>query len=139
MNPQLNLPESKQSSHTITPPASTPVGAPASNMITIDQFLNLVQLRTAKVLHAEDIPGKDKLYKLTLQVGEETRILVAGVKAWYAKEDLVGKTIAIVSNLQPKRLGGIESQGMLLAALDDEGKFSLLVCERPVKSGVEVR
>lgn len=134
MDAQLNLPKSQQASHTITPPAPQ-----ASNMITIDQFMNLVQLRTAKIVHVEDIPNKDKLYKLTLEVGNETRTLVAGVKVWYAKEDLLGKTIAIVANLEPKKLGGVESQGMLLAALDNEGKFSLLVAEREVKSGTEVR
>ena len=105
----------------------------------MDQFINLVQLRTAKVVNAEDIPGKDKLYKLTLEVGNETRTLVAGVKLWYAKEDLIGKTIPILANLEPKKLGGVLSQGMILAALDDEGKFSLLVAERAVKSSAEVR
>lgn len=141
MDAQLNLPKMQQSSHIITPPVSANT-APAStttNTITIDQFINLVQLRTAKVVQVEDIPNKDKLYKLTLEVGSETRTLVAGVKAWYQKEDLLGKTIAIVANLTPKKLGGVTSQGMLLAALDDEGKFSLLVCERDVKSGADVR
>ena len=107
--------------------------------IGIDQFLNLVQLRTAKVVKVENIPNKDKLYQLTLEVGSETRTLVAGIKQWYSPEELVGKTICIVANLEPKKLGGVISQGMLLAALDDEGKFSLLVAEKPVKSGTDVR
>ncbi len=145
MNHEPKLSESPSVNHTSQPPLSnSPNPAPAapataSSTISIDSFLNLVKLKTAKVVNAEDIPGKDKLYKLTLEVGSETRTLVAGIKQWYSKEELVGKTIAIVANLEPKKLGGIVSEGMLLAALDDEGKFSLLVAEKPVKSGAEVR
>lgn len=101
--------------------------------------MNLVQLKTAKVVRVDIIPNKDKLYQLTLEVGTETRTIVSGIRPWYTPEDLLGKTIAIVANLEPKKLGGVLSQGMLLAALDDEGKFSLLIAERPVKSGAEVR
>ena len=107
--------------------------------ITIDQFLNLVKLKTAKVVKVEDIPGKDKLYHLTIEVGEETRSLVAGIKEWYAPEEILGKTIVLVANLEPKKLGGVLSQGMLLGVLDDEGNFSLMIAEKPVKSGTEVR
>lgn len=140
MEPQLNLSESQQSSHTITPPAPTHTGAPASNLITIDQFLNLIQLRTAKIVAVERIPSKDKLLKLTLEVGNETRTIVSGIRTFFPDENvLVGKMIAIVANLEPKKLGGVLSEGMLLAALDDEGKFSLLVAENDVKSGAEVR
>lgn len=140
MEPQLNLSESQQSSHTITPPAPTSSSVPASNLITIDQFLNLIQLRTAKIVHVEKIPNKDKLLKLTLQVGNETRTIVSGIRTFFPDENvLVGKMIAIVANLEPKKLGGVVSEGMLLAALDDEGKFSLLVAENDVKSGAEVR
>ncbi len=140
MNPQLNLPESKQSSHTLTPPANVQPVERASNTITIDQFLNLVQLRTAKIVHVERIPNKDKLLKLTLELGNETRTIVSGIRTYFPDEQvLVGKMIAIVANLEPKKLGGVESQGMLLAALDNEGKFSLLTAENEVKSGAEVR
>ena len=140
MNPQLNLSESQHVSHTLTPPAPTHTGAPASNLITIDQFLNLVQLRTAKIVAVERIPNKDKLLKLTLEVGNETRTIVSGIRTFFPDENvLVGKMIAIVANLEPKKLGGVVSEGMLLAALDDEGKFSLLVAENDVKSGAEVR
>lgn len=135
MEPQLNLPETQQASHTLTPPAPK-----ASNTITIDQFMNLVQLRTARVVHVEAIPQKDRLYKITVEMGNETRTIVSGIREWYPDpEELVGKMVAIVVNLAPKKLGGIESQGMLLAALDNEGKFSLLTAEREVKSGAEVR
>lgn len=107
--------------------------------ITIDTFMNTVELRTAKVISAVPVANKDKLYQLTVEVGNETRTIVSGIRQWYSPEELVGKTICIVANLEPKKLGGVLSQGMILAALDDEGKFSLLVAEKPVKSGAEVR
>jgi methionyl-tRNA synthetase len=132
MNEQPHLPKPNDASQ------ANPSLA-VNTTITIDQFINLVKLKTAKVVEVNDIPGKDKLYQLTIEVGNETRSLVAGIKMWYKPEELVGKTIAIVSNLEPKKLGGVVSQGMLLAALDDEGKFSLLVAEKPVKSGTVVR
>ncbi len=130
MDNQLHAAESHDVSHTSQPPAT----------ITLDQFLNLVKLRTAKVVGVETIPNKDRLYKVTVEMGSETRTIVSGIREWYPNpEELIGKMVAIVSNLEPKKLGGVESQGMLLAALDDEGKFSLLVAEREVKSGAEVR
>ncbi len=107
--------------------------------ISIEQFLNLVQLKTATIIEVDPVPGKDRLYQLKIEVGDETRTIVAGIKGLYSPEELMGKTIVIVSNLEPKKLGGIESQGMLLAAQDNEGKFSLVVCERPVKSGTIIR
>ena len=108
MESQLNFSESQQPSHTITPPAPASNAAAASNTITIDQFMNLVQLRTAKVVHVETIPNKDRLYKITVQVGTETRTIVSGIREWYPNpEELVGKMVAIVANLAPKKLGGI--------------------------------
>ncbi|MBI4043332.1 MAG: methionine--tRNA ligase subunit beta [Candidatus Diapherotrites archaeon] len=106
--------------------------------ITYDEFRK-IELRTARILEVEDIPGKDKLYKLSIEVGSEKRTLVAGIKQWYSKEELKGKMIVIVANLEPKTLGGIESQGMLLAVDDANGNFSLVVAERPIDSGAAVR
>ncbi len=123
MNDQLDSAEAKR------------VHAP----ITIDTFMNTLELRTAKVISAVAVPNKDKLYELKVEMGNETRTIVSGIRQWYAPEELVGKTICIVANLEPKKLGGVMSQGMILAALDDEGNFSLLVAERDVKSGAEVR
>lgn len=116
------------------PPQTTPP------TITIDQFLNTIQLRTAKIISVVAVPNKDKLYQIELEVGNEKRTIVSGIRGFYPNpEELVGKMIPILYNLEPKKLGGVMSQGMLLAALDDEGKFSLLVAEKPVKSGAEVR
>lgn len=133
MNSNLNLPESQEPRHETTSLNARP-------LITLPDFLNLIQLKTAKVVSAVPVPNKDKLYHLELEVGSERRTIVSGIREWYPNpEELVGKTIAILYNLEPKKLGGVMSQGMLLAALDDEGKFSLLVAEKPVKSGAEIR
>ena len=96
-----------------------------------------IDLRTAKILEVEEIDGKDKLYKLSLEVGKEKRILVAGIKEFYSKDELVGKTIILFANLEPKKFGEIESQGMLLAA-DKQGKPFLLTIEEETESGLKV-
>lgn len=91
-------------------------------MITFEQF-KAVELRVAKVLHAEQVEGSDKLLRLELDVGEEigNRQIVAGIGKAYALEDLVGTQIIIVANLEPRILMGLESQGMLLAASGPDG------------------
>jgi len=84
-------------------------------LITFDQVM-AVNLKTAVVLEAERIEGADKLLKLQIDLGGETRQLVAGIALHYQPEELVGKTIVVVANLKPAKLRGVESQGMLLAA-----------------------
>lgn len=75
------------------------------------------ELRTAKVLEVTEIPGADRLWKLRLDVGPAgEKEIVAGVKAFYTREQLLGKTIVIVANLEPSVIRGVESRGMLLAA-----------------------
>ena len=85
-----------------------------------------VQLRIAEIKEAEDHPNADKLYVLKIDLGQgEERQLVAGIKKKYEKEALIGKKIVIVSNLQPAVIRGVESQGMLLAASDEENTVVL--------------
>lgn len=105
-------------------------------MITFEEFQKL-DLRVAKIKKVEEIPGADKLWKLTIDVGEE-KTIVAGIKAVYSKEELVGKQIVVVNNLQPVKLRGVESNGMLLAA-DDNGRPILLTTDKSVKTGTKVR
>jgi methionyl-tRNA synthetase len=112
-------------------PSLTPAAAPApaaSDLIGIEEFQK-VKLRTGKVLSAERIAGADKLLKLTVDMGTETRTVVAGIALQYAPEAMVGRTIIVVANLKPAKLRGVESQGMLLAA-DLNGK--------PIVAGFEV-
>ncbi|HHH84801.1 MAG TPA: methionine--tRNA ligase subunit beta, partial [Firmicutes bacterium] len=96
--------------------------------ITYDDFAR-VQLRTGLIEKAEDIPGADKLYALTVRIGEEARTIAAGIKAWYKKEELAGKVVVVVTNLKPRKLRGIVSEGMLLAASTDKG-LSLITLDR---------
>ena len=101
-----------------------------------------LDLRTGKILKAEDIEGADKLYKLSVDLGKELgkRTLVAGIKPYYTKEQLKGKTCIIFTNLEPRVLRGIESQGMLLAAVnEDESKVFLLQPDGKIEEGGRVR
>ena len=109
---------------------------PAVPLVTIDQFAQ-IKLKTAKVLKAEKVEGADKLLKLQIEVGPETRQLIAGVAQFYTPEEIVGKTIVIVSNLQPAKIRGVESQGMLLAA--KSGKtLKLVTVDGDLPSGVDI-
>ena len=106
-----------------------------AEIISLTDFKK-TELKVAKILSVEDIAGKDRLYKLEIDVGEEKpRTLFAGIKQFYAKEQLVGKSIIVVANLQPRKIGALESQGMLLAAQAEDGSFALLTVEKAVKPG----
>lgn len=114
---------------------STPSQAPPT--ITIEDFMK-IDLRTANILAAEPVPNANKLLKLTVEMGEETRTLLAGIAEMYSPEELIGKQVIVVANLQPRKMRGIESQGMLLAA-DVDGQAILLQPETRVPSGSRVR
>ncbi len=87
-----------------------------------------LDLRVAEIEKVEDIDGADKLYKLSLDVGElGKRIICAGIKEYYKKKELVGKKIIYFSNLQPRKMRGIESQGMLLAASTEDDSSVVLI------------
>ena len=106
--------------------------------ISYEEFAKL-DIRTAKVLDAS--PLGEKLIKMELQVGEEKRTVVAGIRQWYKPEELVGKTIIIIFNLKPRKLLGVESQGMVLGVdgIDKGEGYTLLVPEKPVSHGLKVR
>ena len=90
-------------------------------MITIDDFLK-IDLRVAQVKFAERVKGADKLLRLEVDLGYEQRQILAGIAKAYDPEKLIGRKIVIVANLQPRKLRGLESQGMLLAAsLGEDG------------------
>lgn len=121
-------------------PAPEPPTQGATTMqdtITIDDFKRL-QIRIATVTAAEPVPKSTKLLKLTLDVGGETRTIVAGIAEDYAPDQLVGKQIPVLVNLQPALIRGIVSEGMMLAA-DVDGKAVLLHPDREVPSGSGVR
>jgi methionyl-tRNA synthetase len=101
-----------------------------------------IELRVGKIINVEDIEGADKLYKLTVDVGSEIgkRTICAGIKQHYKKDDLKGKKIILFINLAPRMMRGIESQGMLLAAVNnDESKVILISPEKDIEIGSRVR
>ncbi len=118
--------ESSQSSK-----SSGPTG-----VITIDDFRK-VQLRVAEVVSCSKVKGADKLLKLELNLGEETRQIVAGIAMYYAPEELVGKEIVVVYNLEPAVIRGVESNGMLLAAKDNNG-LTVLTVDRRITPGSRI-
>lgn len=105
--------------------------------ITYETFSQL-DLRIATVLEAREHPNANKLLLLKVQVGDVVKQIVAGIKAHYAPETLVGTQIVIVNNLEPAMLRGEESQGMLLAA-SDATSVVLLRPEKPISSGAKVK
>ena len=118
-------------------PAPTPAPA-GGDKISIDDFMK-IDLRVAKVLTAEKVPNSRKLVKMTIDVGTEQRTLVAGIAEAYEPEQLVGRTIAMVFNLKPAKLMGIESNGMVLAASPEGGKPTLVSFEGEIAPGTRVR
>ena len=121
---------------TATKPAAQPAAA-AVPQITIEDFQK-IQLKTATVLTAERVPRSEKLLKLHVDLGTEQRQIVAGIGKKYEPEALVGRRIVIVANLKPAKLMGIESQGMVLAAGDNEVQ-SLVTLLEDVSPGVKVK
>jgi methionyl-tRNA synthetase len=109
-----------------------------TGIITIDDFAK-VQLRVGRVFEAEPLEGSDKLLKLQVHIGEEKRQIVAGIRANYTPEDLIGRQVVVVYNLKPAKLRGTESQGMLLAATDENGGAILLQPDREAPEGTQVR
>ena len=106
-------------------------------MITIEDFAK-IELKIGKVLEAKRVEGSNKLIVMKVDTGEERQI-VAGIGKTYLPEELVGKSIVVVTNLQPAKLMGVESQGMLLAASDADGKLSILTIDREITEGAKVR
>jgi len=102
-------------------------------MITFDEFMK-ADLRVAEIKSAEDHPNADKLFVLRIDMGEEERQLVAGLRGHYTAEELIGKKIIVVANLEPVKLRGMISQGMLLAAGDGE-TVSLLTLDKDAPAG----
>ena len=106
-------------------------------LIGIEEFQK-VQLKVAKILEAERVPKSSKLLKLQVDIGTEQRQIVAGIGKKYAPEELVGKTIVVVANLKPAKLMGIESQGMVLAAGDND-MLGLLGVSEDIPVGTKVK
>jgi methionyl-tRNA synthetase len=137
---QVPTPPSASSSATATPTPVAPQSSappPMAASITIDDFMK-IQLKTATVLSAERVPNSEKLIKLQVDLGNEKRQIVAGIGKKYEPDTLLGKRIVIVANLQPRKLMGIESQGMVLAAGEANVEGLITVLE-DVAPGMKVK
>ncbi len=107
-------------------------------LIDYSDFIR-VELRVGKVLEAERVPNSRKLIKLIVDLGGEKRQILAGLAKWYKPEDFIGKYVVVVANLKPKRMAGLESQGMILAApCSGDSKPVLLTVAEPVEPGSRV-
>jgi methionyl-tRNA synthetase len=112
--------------------------SPAKGPINIDQF-GQMDIRTGTVVAAEKVAKTQKLLKLTIDTGLDTRTVVSGIAEHYTPEEMVGKQVCILANLEPRPLKGIESKGMILCAQDPDGKLVLVTPESLVKNGSEVK
>lgn len=106
-------------------------------MINIDD-LKKIELKVVKIVSAERVEGSDKLLKLEVDLGTEKRQIIAGIGKAYNPEDLIGKEIVVVANLEPRSLMGLESQGMVIAANSESGPV-LIVPDKEVVPGTELR
>ena len=105
--------------------------------ITIDDF-DKVQIRVGEVLACEPVKKAKKLLVSQIRVGDEIRQIVSGIAQYYSPEEMVGKKVAVITNLKPVKLCGVESQGMILAASDDKGNLSVLTPDKDIISGSEI-
>ncbi len=119
-------------------PASQAERPAADALITIEDFAR-VDFRVAEVIKAEKHPKADKLLVLTLNVGDHTRQVVSGIAQYYTPESLVGKKLVLVANLKPAVLRGVESQGMILAGEDAQGRIVVVSPEKDLPPGAKIR
>lgn len=106
-------------------------------MVTIEEFKKL-NIRIGRIKEVTDHPNADRLYIVRLAIGDEEREVVAGIRKYYTREDLLGKLVAVVENLEPAVIRGVESKGMILATQDGE-TLAVLAPDRPVASGSTVK
>ncbi len=106
--------------------------------ITIDDF-DKIQIQVGEVLKCEPVKKAKKLLVSQIRIGDEVRQIVSGIANYYKPEEMVGKKVAVITNLKPCKLCGVESQGMILAAGDDEGNLSVLTTDKDMIAGSEIR
>ncbi|MCM8789366.1 MAG: methionine--tRNA ligase subunit beta [Candidatus Omnitrophica bacterium] len=104
--------------------------------ISFDEFKKM-DIRVGKIMDVQEHPDADKLYVLDVDTGDRIRKIVAGIRQWYKKEELIGKPIIVLVNLQPRKIRGIDSQGMLLAGLDGDS-LGVLTIDRYLKPGTKI-
>jgi methionyl-tRNA synthetase len=111
---------------------------PQKDAITFDDFTKL-DIRLGTIISAEKVEKADKLLKLTVDTGIDQRTIVSGIAEHYSPDEVIGKTVQVLLNLEPRKIRGIASEGMILMAEDAEGQLSFMVPEKPFSSGGGVR
>ena len=111
---------------------------PAKDPINFEEFMKM-DIRTATILEAEKVPKTKKLLKIKLDTGIDERTVVSGIAEHYSPEEIVGKQVSILVNLEPRKIRGIESQGMILMAEDQEGKLCFISPEKKFGNGSMVK
>ena len=98
-----------------------------------------VEIKVGEIIESEEIAGSDKLLKLKVSFGEEERQILSGIKKYFDDpKDVIGKKVPFVINLKPRKMMGFESEGMILAVIDDENNFSLPEVDSKIKNGTDV-
>ena len=113
------------------------VDVEAKDTIEYDDFAKL-QIQVGQVIKCEEVPKSKKLLCSQVQIGSTTRQILSGIKQWYSAKDMVGKQVLVVTNLAPRNIAGLESQGMILMAEDDAGNAVLVSPEKNIKTGSEI-
>ena len=111
---------------------------PQKETATFDDFQKM-DIRLGTILEAEKVKKADKLLKLLVDTGIDKRVIVSGVAEHYAPEDVIGKTVTVLMNLAPRKIRGIESQGMILMAENAANELSFVSPEKAFEAGCEVR
>ncbi len=122
----------------VKPMTEPAISSPVADSITIEDFMK-VELRVAHVLACEKLEKSDKLLKLSLSLGDQMRTVLSGIAEFYKPEDVVGKRVVLVSNLAPRKMRGIESQGMILCGEDAQGNVVIVSPEKDLPAGSKVR
>jgi methionyl-tRNA synthetase len=111
---------------------------PQKQAVSFDDFTKL-DIRLGKIVAAEKVPKADKLLKLTVETGIDVRTIVSGIASYYTAEEVVGKTVSVLLNLEPRKIRGVESQGMILMAENAQGELSFVSPEKEFGAGGEIR
>jgi methionyl-tRNA synthetase len=111
---------------------------PQKPAVSFDDFTKL-DIRLGTILEAEKVPKADKLLKLTVDTGIDVRTIVSGIANFYNPDEVVGKTVSVLLNLEPRKIRGVESQGMILMAENEAGELSFVSPEKEFGAGGEIR
>jgi methionyl-tRNA synthetase len=111
---------------------------PSKDPVSFDDFTR-IDIRTATILEAEKVPKTTKLLKLKIDTGLDVRTIVSGIAEYYEPESIIGKQISIVANLEPRKIKGIESKGMILMAEDKDGKLVMVTPAEKVSNGNAIK